>query len=120
MVPGADLGIAIALASSINKVAVDASPGVVGGIGLSGEGRAGSGIERRLMEVSRMGFTKAMIPAKTTANIPKGLNMKIIPVANIRRAITTTLGVGKPPPAAHTRRGRRVVSPKTDRLLRHG
>ena len=61
--PAADLGLALALASSITGHPLD--PGLVacGEIGLAGELRQSAQTERRLAEAARVGFTKAVIPA---------------------------------------------------------
>lgn len=61
--PAADLGLALALASSVTGQPLD--PGLVacGEIGLAGELRQSAQTERRLMEAARVGFTKAVIPA---------------------------------------------------------
>ena len=61
--PAADLGVALALASSVTGHALD--PGLVacGEVGLAGELRQSALTERRLAEAARVGFTKAVIPA---------------------------------------------------------
>jgi len=61
--PAADLGMAMALVSSTMGRPLD--PGLVacGEIGLAGELRQTSQIERRLAEAARVGFTTAVIPA---------------------------------------------------------
>ncbi len=70
--PAADLGLALALASSATDRPLD--PGVVacGEIGLAGELRQTSQIERRLNEAARVGFTTAVIPAGAPAT-PSGI-----------------------------------------------
>ncbi len=60
---GIDLPLCIALASSARNVAVSASAIAVGEVGLLGELRAVSGLERRLREVARLGFGRAIVPA---------------------------------------------------------
>ena len=61
--PAADLGIALALASSVtgNPLAPDLV--ACGEIGLAGELRQSAQTERRLAEAARVGFTRAVIPA---------------------------------------------------------
>ena len=61
--PAADLGLALALASSFTNLWLE--PGLVacGEIGLAGELRQSAQTERRLAEAARVGFTKAIIPA---------------------------------------------------------
>lgn len=61
--PAADLGMALALASSVTGISLD--PGLVacGEVGLAGELRQSAQTERRLAEAARVGFTSAVIPA---------------------------------------------------------
>ncbi len=61
--PAADLGIALALASSVTAKPLDSSLVACGEIGLAGELRQSAQTERRLAEAARVGFTRAVIPA---------------------------------------------------------
>ena len=60
--PAADLGIALSIASSIRDVPVDPELAVVGEIGLSGEMRSVSQLERRINEAARLGFKRILVP----------------------------------------------------------
>jgi DNA repair protein RadA/Sms len=91
--PAADLGIALAIASSAKDTAVDPQLAVVGEVGLSGELRVVSQLERRVAEAARLGFKGCLVP-KTGANISVHKNIKIIPVSTLREAIRVGL-VGK-------------------------
>jgi DNA repair protein RadA/Sms len=64
--PAADLAIALAVASSFRDRPIDAHLVAIGEIGLSGELRSVSQIERRLGEARRLGFTSAIVPASST------------------------------------------------------
>ena len=59
--PGVDLGIAVALAGSFWDRPVDPEVVVAGEIGLAGELRSVSQMERRLREGARMGFKRAVV-----------------------------------------------------------
>jgi len=61
--PAADLGLALALASSISDRPLEQGLVACGEIGLAGELRQSAQTERRLAEAARVGFTKAVIPA---------------------------------------------------------
>lgn len=87
--PAADLGIALAIASSARDISVDPQLAAVGEVGLSGELRAVSQLDRRVAEAARLGFKKCLVP-KAGANISSPKNIKIIPAATLREAI----GVG--------------------------
>ena len=60
--PALDLGIAVAVASSVANVPVDPLCAVLGEVGLSGEIRAVRGVEQRLAELHRLGFERCIIP----------------------------------------------------------
>ncbi len=70
--PAADLGIALSLASSITGKALDSGLVACGEIGLAGELRQASQMERRLSEAARVGFTTAVIPAGSPPT-PEGI-----------------------------------------------
>ena len=88
--PAADLGIALAIASSSRDVAVDPQLAVVGEVGLSGELRAVSQLDRRVAEAARLGFERCLVP-KTGARISAPKNIKLVPVSTLREAIRVGL-----------------------------
>ena len=61
--PAADLGIALAIASSFRNVAMPPHTAVFGELGLSGEIRRVSGSERREAEAKKLGYTHVISPA---------------------------------------------------------
>jgi DNA repair protein RadA/Sms len=63
--PAADLGIALAIASSFRNVAIPSSVAVFGELGLSGEVRAVGAAERREAEAHKLGYTNVISPANT-------------------------------------------------------
>lgn len=85
--PAADLAIALAIASSFSDKGVDPQLIAVGEIGLSGELRAVSQLDRRLAEAARLGFTRCLVPAASAkaSHIPNGI--KIIPVPTLKEAV---------------------------------
>jgi DNA repair protein RadA/Sms len=91
--PAADLGIALAIASSARDIAVDPQLVAVGEVGLSGELRAVSQLDRRVAEAARLGFGRCLVP-KAGANISTPRNIKVVPVSTLREAIKVGL-VGK-------------------------
>ena len=62
--PAADLAVAAALISSLTGVAAPADTVVFGEIGLSAEVRAVGQSESRLKEAAKLGFTRAILPAR--------------------------------------------------------
>lgn len=76
--PGVDLGIAVAIASSVRNFAVNPEWAVIGEIGLSGEIRAVNHIDLRLRELVKLGFKHAIIPVGN-----RGVNSDIISVSQV-------------------------------------
>lgn len=72
--PGADAAVALAVASSLTGHPLDDDLVVVGEVGLGGELRHVSHINRRLGEAARMGFRRAIVP-HATADAPDGLQI---------------------------------------------
>lgn len=88
--PAADLAIAVAIASSLRDRQVDPGTVCIGEIGLSGELRTVTHLERRIQEASRLGFRRAIIPARS-GNLPpsSSLGLELIPVGSVAEAIDT-------------------------------
>ncbi|MGV3524885.1 MAG: DNA repair protein RadA [Candidatus Sericytochromatia bacterium] len=61
--PAADLGVALALVSTVRNLALDRRTLFIGEVGLGGEIRAVNQLERRLGEALKLGFTRAIVPA---------------------------------------------------------
>jgi DNA repair protein RadA/Sms len=72
--PGADLPLALALTSSLTGVALPANLVAVGEVGLGGELRQVSQMQRRLSEAARLGFTRAVVPA-SAPEAPDGIRL---------------------------------------------
>jgi DNA repair protein RadA/Sms len=92
--PGLDLAVALALASSLRDRPVDPRTVAIGEVGLLGELRPVSGLDRRLREAARLGFERAIVPAGGRA---KGAveGIRVVPVANLREAIRAALMPGR-------------------------
>jgi DNA repair protein RadA/Sms len=61
--PACDLGIVAAIASSFRNTAVDMGSVLIGEVGLTGEVRAVSQVDKRVIEAQRIGFKSCIIPA---------------------------------------------------------
>ncbi len=70
--PSTDLAVAVALASAYADTPLPTTTVVIGEVGLAGDLRRVSGMERRLAEAARQGFTTALIPPGCAA-VPKGM-----------------------------------------------
>ena len=91
--PGADLGIAIAIASAARNARVKASVACFGEIGLTGRLRPTSQSERRLAECVKLGFAEAIVPESTE---PRG-KIRLTAAATLRQAIAGGLDAGGSP-----------------------
>lgn len=60
--PSSDLAVAMALASAYSDLPLPTTAVMIGEVGLAGDLRRVSGMERRLGEAARQGFTVALIP----------------------------------------------------------
>jgi len=67
--PAADLGVALAVASSHRDRPVDAAAVAVGEVGLGGEVRAVSQIDRRVAEAAKLGFKRVVAPRANLAGL---------------------------------------------------
>jgi len=68
--PAADLGILAAVLSSARNVAVDPTWGLFGEVGLGGEVRAVAQPEKRLQELARLGFSRAVVARTCLDGLP--------------------------------------------------
>ncbi len=88
--PAADLGVALALASSRFNAPIPDDLVVCGEIGLGGELRQVAHGERRLAEAARLGFTRALVP-RLAPYAPEG--MTTIRVSTLAEAVAA-VGIG--------------------------
>ncbi|MFL6203759.1 MAG: DNA repair protein RadA [Acidimicrobiales bacterium] len=70
MEPGADLALALALASAHQGIPVPADVVACGEVGLGGELRQVHQTARRLGEAARLGFRRALVPASAPLDLP--------------------------------------------------
>lgn len=90
--PAADLGIICALVSSFRDVEINSKTVVMGEVGLAGELRSISFIDKRINEASKLGFRTAIIPESNLKSLNINTDMNIIGVSNIRDALDLCLG----------------------------
>jgi DNA repair protein RadA/Sms len=85
--PGADLGVALAIASAAKDAAVPAGTAAFGEIGLTGRLRPATQAERRLEECEKLGLADVIVPAATKVK----RQAKARPVETLREAIRAAL-----------------------------
>jgi len=94
--PSADLGLALSIVSNQRGVPLPDGTVVVGELGLAGEVRRVSQLERRLQEAARHGFTRALIPAgarsvHTSSRPGRPAGLDVIEVRTLAEAISALL-----------------------------
>lgn len=90
--PAVDAGMAISIVSSLNDAAVDPSVVAVGEVGLGGEIRAVSQMEKRIAEASKLGFTRCILPKNGVRIRSSGVDM--VEVDTVDEAIDAALKSG--------------------------
>lgn len=85
--PAVDLGILLAIVSSYREIVIDNKVLVFGEVGLSGEVRAVSMAEQRVLEAKKLGFTTVILPEACMKTIGKEIDITLIPVENIKDAV---------------------------------
>jgi DNA repair protein RadA/Sms len=99
--PAADLAILLALSSAARDMPVPATVCAIGEVSLSGDVRRVGGLDRRLAEAARLGFTTALVPAVHRGEpvSPAGSQgIRTIPVATLKEAISISGNLASQPP----------------------
>jgi DNA repair protein RadA/Sms len=85
--PGADLAVALAIASAARRVPVRAGTAVFGEIGLTGRLRPAAQAERRLEECAKLGLKQVVAPPET----PKRAGLRVMEAETLRAALKAGL-----------------------------
>ena len=101
--PAVDLAVVAAMASSLHNQPIGVGTVVVGEVGLSGELRAVPQGERRLLEVSRLGLTRCVLPETARTEVKAPANVELVFARTVRQALRAILGSSRsnerqPPP----------------------
>jgi DNA repair protein RadA/Sms len=75
--PASDLAVALAVMSAQADLALPPTLVAIGEVGLAGEVRRVQGVQRRLAEAARLGFTHALVPPDS-GPAPDGMNVREI------------------------------------------
>jgi len=89
--PAVDLGLISAVVSSFRDIAIPQEFVILGEVGLSGEVRAISQIEKRINEASKLGFTKFIIPKSNSEELDYS-DIEIYGVSNVYQVLDLILG----------------------------
>lgn len=85
--PAVDLGIVVAIASSVLNKPVDTKTAFLGEVGLTGEVRGVSQVEVRLKEASKLGFESCVLPEANKSRIQGDVTMELYGVSSIKEVI---------------------------------
>jgi DNA repair protein RadA/Sms len=87
--PALDLAVVLAVASSRRDVSIEPGLAALGEVGLGGEVRAVAYLEPRLKELSKMGFTRCLLPKSNLENLDSsGLGkLQLVGVADLGEAL---------------------------------
>ena len=86
--PSSDLGVALSLASAVKNAPIDKTVTAFGEVGLTGEVRAVSFAEKRVLNAIKLGFKTVIIPKRNFDSVKKYAGeIEIIPVSYVSQAI---------------------------------
>lgn len=89
--PSLDLAVMAAIVSSLENRPIGSGMLVLGEVGLSGEVRGITMIERRIAEAAKLGYTVAVIPRSNVSQVGP-TEMEIIGVSDLQSALDSVLG----------------------------
>ena len=92
-----DLAACLAVAGCANDKAVPADLVLIGEVGLLGEVGRVPQLEARLKEAAKAGFKRAVVCARSTADLPKGLGIAVTGVSDLRAAAEAVFGSDEAP-----------------------
>lgn len=86
--PAVDLAIAASIVSSARDTAIDAGTAMIGEIGLGGEVRSVSHVDKRIGEAEKLGFSRLLLPKGNVKQKRKG-GIDIVEVESLAQAMRT-------------------------------
>lgn len=85
--PAADLGIIVSSLSGYFNIPIPEDVCFIGEVGLTGEVRGVSNVDKRISEAQKMGFSQVFIPDMKTKEIKKFENTKITKIRDIKEIV---------------------------------
>jgi len=89
--PAIDLGIVLAVTSSLRESPIDHATVVLGELGLGGEVRAVSQAELRIREAAKMGFKRCLLPERNLAKLDPVEGIELVGVHEVGEALDAVL-----------------------------
>jgi DNA repair protein RadA/Sms len=90
--PAVDLGMALAIVSSLRDSPVDSRTIAIGEIGLGGEIRTVSQMEKRVLEAEKLGFTRCVLPKNNARGFAARNGLALVEIQTIDQAIAAVIG----------------------------
>lgn len=90
--PAIDLAVCCSIASSLQDQVIDNSAVLIGEIGLGGEVRSVSFIEKRIQEAEKLCFKKIIIPKNNFKELKKNSSIEIISAETLAECLQIILG----------------------------
>ena len=82
------MGLCIAIASGVKDIPLPPDMIFIGEVGLGGELRSVSQLEKRLVEAYKMGFTKAVVPKSSMRGVNVPDNISVHGASTLAEAIS--------------------------------
>ncbi len=86
--PGIDLGVLMAICSSHRDMPIDRKTVMVGEVGLGGEIRPVTHVDRRIREAAKLGFTRVMFPEYNRKGLDIDADIELVGVSDVYDSLT--------------------------------
>ncbi len=81
--PGIDLGVLMAISSSHRDIPVDRQTVIIGEVGLGGEIRPVTHVDRRIQEAAKLGFKRAIFPEYNRKGLDIDIDIELVGVSDV-------------------------------------
>ena len=89
--PGIDLGVLMAIASSYREIPIDRQTVMIGEVGLGGEIRPVTHVERRIREAAKLGFKRAIFPEYNRKGLEIDEDIALVGVKDVYDSLSVLL-----------------------------
>ena len=86
--PGIDLGVLMAICSSHRDIPIDRKTVMVGEVGLGGEIRPVTHVDRRIREAAKLGFTRVIFPEYNRKGLEIDEDIELVGVGDVYDSLT--------------------------------
>ena len=86
--PGIDLGVLMAICSSHREITIDRKTVMVGEVGLGGEIRPVTHVDRRIQEAAKLGFTRVIFPEYNRKGLEIDAEIQLVGVSDVHDCLS--------------------------------